>query len=440
MPLVKLNSAMFDTIEAIEFPPDPVLDHAYLLDTLVNGIVVSDWSPIQVSAALIRLGIEVQASPFDLPETFQLRIEGSGIGPVSSMNALIDAINSGLATGAISRVSMLWQDGSGPGATLQEILSLSLNASGYVLSSGAQSLVLEGSLPLTFTQLYDLADLYTQVLSIDSLTRAERQALFADLASYGIQGLEVIDNGATYLGLHVNSTTASLSLAGLTFSLTGTFPDNFGEDLSLLWEAARIYRNTGDMTAVGDFLAGELAISSFEIADSAGKVLASIANPLDGTAWRIRVDGILRHEVDMGTEWDDTLYGQGGDTNSAIGGLGGNDTIYGLRGNDHLIGGSGRDALNGGAGLDRLDGGTGRDVLTGGTGADMFMFNRQSGADRITDFEEGIDLIQITGVSNLGRLTFTQTGSDVLVEFRTLDILVEDTTVALLAQAQNFQF
>ena len=67
---------------------------------------------------------------------------------------------------------------------------------------------------------------------------------------------------------------------------------------------------------------------------------------------------------------------------------------------DVITGGGGNDTLIGGAGEDTLNGGAGNDVLTGGEGADCFVFNSvlnsTSNKDRLTDFEPGIDKINLS--------------------------------------------
>ncbi len=77
----------------------------------------------------------------------------------------------------------------------------------------------------------------------------------------------------------------------------------------------------------------------------------------------------------------------GGDTLDTIIGSSGDDTIFGMGRND---------ILDGGAGNDRLVDGRGRDVLTGGSGADIFEFIEDGKRDFITDYEMGIDRIDLT--------------------------------------------
>lgn len=63
-----------------------------------------------------------------------------------------------------------------------------------------------------------------------------------------------------------------------------------------------------------------------------------------------------------------------------------------------LLGGDGRDRLIARGGDDTLDGGLDRDVLEGGTGSDLFVFGADSSLDVITDFEIGLDLIDVTAL------------------------------------------
>ncbi len=129
--------------------------------------------------------------------------------------------------------------------------------------------------------------------------------------------------------------------------------------------------------------------------------------------------GLAGEDVLDGNDGADFLYGgRDGDTlqghagNDVLRGNLGNDNMSGgigdddLRGggsNDFLRGDSGADQLFGGNGRDRLDGGAGDDVMTGGAGAgvldglrDEFVFSANGGFDRVKDFEDGIDVLDLT--------------------------------------------
>ncbi|KHQ52425.1 calcium-binding protein [Mameliella alba] len=124
------------------------------------------------------------------------------------------------------------------------------------------------------------------------------------------------------------------------------------------------------------------------------------------------LDGGSDDDVITGNAGDDTMAGGigddilvGQDGSDRLEGGSQNDTMDGGAGNDTLEGDDGNDILRGRSGEDELAGGPGRDFLTGGTGADQFVFraaaNTVPGAnrDQILDFEQGIDLIVVAGLS-----------------------------------------
>jgi len=136
---------------------------------------------------------------------------------------------------------------------------------------------------------------------------------------------------------------------------------------------------------------------------------------------------------------DDRLTSGAG--NDALYGGSGYDTLMGGRGNDALYGNRGRDVLNGGEGHDMINGGMGHDRLTGGLGSDVFVFNAlERGQDVITDFENGLDMIEITGLS-FAALDFTKVGGGVLMSSAAMtgDILLEGIEIAAL-DASDFLF
>ncbi|MEP6017554.1 MAG: calcium-binding protein [Paracoccaceae bacterium] len=115
-----------------------------------------------------------------------------------------------------------------------------------------------------------------------------------------------------------------------------------------------------------------------------------------------------------GGQGNDTLAGNGG-ADTAFGGDGDdtffmgsqNDTVFGGAGEDVINGGFSADVLDGGAdddrvrgdaGVDQINGGDGDDLLVGGTNADTFWFfdTDATGVDRIKDFEDGLDRVNLS--------------------------------------------
>ncbi|MCV9878226.1 serralysin family metalloprotease [Brenneria izbisi] len=107
---------------------------------------------------------------------------------------------------------------------------------------------------------------------------------------------------------------------------------------------------------------------------------------------------------------------------SDVGGLRGNVSIaagvtieqaIGGFGNDIIVGNDVDNILQGGFGDDVLSGGRGADVLTGGIGADTFVYagvsdSMASSYDLITDFERGIDKIDLSAFNGEGDLRFVE--------------------------------
>ncbi|MBN3080292.1 serralysin family metalloprotease [Pectobacterium jejuense] len=121
---------------------------------------------------------------------------------------------------------------------------------------------------------------------------------------------------------------------------------------------------------------------------------------------------------------------------SDVGGLKGNVSIahgvtienaIGGSGNDIIIGNDANNILNGGAGNDVIYGGGGADTLTGGAGKDIFVYasasdsSYKNGYDTITDFQRGIDKIDLSALNQKGDLqfvnSFTGLGNEALLNW-----------------------
>ncbi len=149
------------------------------------------------------------------------------------------------------------------------------------------------------------------------------------------------------------------------------------------------------------------------------------------------MDGGLDDDVLTGNSGDDTVTGGAG--NDLIVGQAGSDLLVGGRqddtidggaGDDNLEGNSGNDILRGRSGEDELAGGEGRDFLTGGQDADAFVFRAffesvpGANRDQILDFEQGLDLIIVSGLTPgvfefRGTAAFSPSGNPELRLFET---------------------
>jgi Ca2+-binding RTX toxin-like protein len=144
----------------------------------------------------------------------------------------------------------------------------------------------------------------------------------------------------------------------------------------------------------------------------------------------------------IGNTAGNTLSGRGG--HDSLQGGGGDDDLSGGIGNDKLAGGDGEDSLVGGNGEDRLSGDNNDDVLTGGGGADVFIFATGSGVDRITDFQNGLDRINVkgfTGIDDFGdvKAHLKVSGDDLVIKVGTDKLVIEDTLKSEL-DAADFAF
>ena len=184
---------------------------------------------------------------------------------------------------------------------------------------------------------------------------------------------------------------------------------------------------------------------------------------LNGTAGNDTLYGLDGWDFLYGTGGDDTLFGGGGDDrmfggdgddflngnngrdylfgengNDVLRGGAGDDILKGGGGHDRLVGDAGRDHLQGGAGRDVLRGGEGRDILTGGAGADVFTYTEIGDSpadpdkrDTITDFESGVDQINLMGIDAIEETA----GNDAFFIVRSFSGEAGELTIKAAAQA-----
>ncbi|WP_165390208.1 calcium-binding protein [Thalassococcus sp. S3] len=201
-------------------------------------------------------------------------------------------------------------------------------------------------------------------------------------------------------------------------SILGAVRLNGGNDLydgSSSFESDKVFGGSGNDTLLGGFDNDQF------FGDSGNDNLsgASGDDQLSGGAGNDLIGGGADNDSLVGGSGQDLIWG--GTGNDHIEGGTGKDTLNGGRGNDEIFGGGQDDTINGGAGddlirggsgNDMIDGGTGRDTLFGGEGSDVFIYTSanqstpDNQADIIADFTRGEDLIDITGMSDLGAFSF----------------------------------
>jgi serralysin len=174
-------------------------------------------------------------------------------------------------------------------------------------------------------------------------------------------------------------------------------------------------------------------------------------NVLTGNDGNDTLYGLTGDDQLLGGNGDDLLYlgdgnnrADGGAGNDTITSDGGKDNLIGGLGNDTITAGAGIDTINGGAGSDRIDGGADADTLTGGADGDTFVFEDNDGLDRITDFQNNIDKIELDGFAyssgadivslakQVGANVVLTLDSDQTVTLANIKLAVIDTTDFLL--------
>lgn len=134
----------------------------------------------------------------------------------------------------------------------------------------------------------------------------------------------------------------------------------------------------------------------------------------------------------------------GGSGNDRVRGNQHDDSVSGGDGRDRVWGGTGDDIVNGDAGDDRVRGGAGRDVISGGEGrdhywgnggADTFVIEADGARDKIHDFQDGLDVIDISafGLADIDAVLAlaSQDGDEVEIDFGGGDVLeIDDTRLA----------
>ena len=349
------------------------LDYADAIDQFANAARDGDVTALQVSATLIRAGQTLIESS-GAHVSYEYRLSGAGLSPVTSLSALLDAIDQGVANGSFTQISILRAG--------VKILGIDFSAGGYTVTSGGQSFIVAGSLPGSFDSLFTLAGLIGQVPTVGDLADADRTQFFSDLSAFGISGLTVMDGTTKLFDFQITATHLHLALEGLSIDVTGTFPNDFGLLVETVWEAAQnpdidptqlthlgatnLVTKDGTTTLVSITQIDQQMTNDFKVD---GKLYSELL--LDQPKWFGSSVTTDLHGHITSASYDALLQGASGSVASILSGLDGKDTLYGYGGRDLLYGGSGRDMLYGGAGTDTLFGGTDGDSLTGGLGRDV---------------------------------------------------------------------
>ncbi len=133
-----------------------------------------------------------------------------------------------------------------------------------------------------------------------------------------------------------------------------------------------------------------------------------------------------------------TIFGEGG--SDTLTGGSRRDYLYGGEDSDFLYGGDRRDFLFGGEGNDVLHGEAGHDMLHGGEGFDIFVFEQGGGRDRVLDFTDGEDLLDLSAFDvDFDDLNVRETQSGVRVDVGDMRIFLDGVDIDTV-DATDFLF
>lgn len=205
--------------------------------------------------------------------------------------------------------------------------------------------------------------------------------VFAGTGSSSISVAEVQAGGIPILRDHVVDalgtrfdaveTLATLTVDGRTFVAAGGADD--GVSLFTLTPRGRLVH----LASLEDTTSSTMAdVSAITLAESDGALEVLVSG--------LSKPGITRLSVD--------LSGLG----ATLAAVDTGDTLTGTADDDLLAGGMFTDQLDGSVGNDILVDGGGSDTLTGGSGADLFVLDADGQIDTITDFEAGVDLLDLS--------------------------------------------
>lgn len=199
--------------------------------------------------------------------------------------------------------------------------------------------------------------------------------------------------------------------------------DYSGQSAALDINAVRLGTGAATLSAIQDGLTGKRGEYQYNVETSQLVINFNNDNLITATDYKIGLnagstatatvaDGDINFSIVGGSGADSIVAGGGSDTISGgsgantIDGGSGNDNITGGADADSIVGGSGADTISGGSGADTITGGAGNDAITLGDGTDTIIFSAAStnGADTVTDYVLGTDILNVTALMTSGSL------------------------------------
>jgi trimeric autotransporter adhesin len=267
------------------------------------------------------------------------------------------------------------------------------------------------------------------------------------LTELAFEGNDTVTSSVTYtLGANVENLTmtGNANLNGVGNASDNILLGNSGRNI-LTGNAGNDTLNGG---AGADTMSGGLDNDTYVVDNTGDVVTENLNQGLD------TVNSSINYTLGNNIEWlvltgSNAINGTGNALGNVMLGNAANNSLAGGAGDDTIYGDGGNDTINGGVGNDNLDGGIGNDILTGGAGNDIFSFSAIGfGADRVTDFTNGQDLLNFSSLGidansfnaaiQSGALTIADVGADTLITYGTDSIRLVGVADATTINSADF--
>jgi Ca2+-binding RTX toxin-like protein len=347
--VIQLETKFFDILQVPPTVADPVLENEARISGFWDA-TLGTVQALQLSSSLIRLRF---IAPFWAQDkaNFELRLSGTSIGPISSLDGFLTALDESLTTGRITGLTAV-RDGAA-------ILGISFAANQFRLQSGNDIFTVTGQLPSHFDSFVDFGARISDIGHLDTMTVGERAALFTALGQYAITGLSYTDNGRSIFSFQASGTAMTLAMGGFVLSAAGTMPISVGAAAEAFYQiTTQSEAGTLDLSTIST-----LHLDSLTLSTTAGQTLFT-ATGITAEDPSFSYLGRSYSEMLIGDDWTETLAGATGNTASILSGLDGNDVLLAYAGNDVIFGGKGDDRIFAGDGHDLIVGGLGFDRAT----------------------------------------------------------------------------
>jgi Ca2+-binding RTX toxin-like protein len=263
----------------------------------------------------------------------------------------------------------------------------------------------------------------TGTAGVDTILATADKAVIGIKSGFNLasSGIEAIDAGG-HAGVTITggSSDDTFDFTGITLTGIAAINGNSGKDTIIGSGADDVINGgQGNDTVNGAEGSDTYKVGTGSGLDSYGDTGTSGTDTIIATADKVAIGLRTAFGASSGIEVIDS----GGYSGVIVTGGRANESLdfstVTLKGIASINGDSGDDSIVGSAGDDKIIGGAGNDSVTGGGGADLFVY--ASGNDKVTDFTQGSDHIDVsaTGISDWAALLALgkQSGADTVFTF-----------------------